>query len=225
MQYLKGEMSSSSPSRREMGAAVADRKGDGRRWIAVLADGEELESPRATALRRCGLLKWERGWDFLFDFQSLRRSVPLISSSNELPVRETSPDHLRSHTLHQEHPSHCHASFSLAVARATADVSLFLLSRCELKLFANRARGIYMEVTLGKIHFDLVYHPSSPILATIIINGDLHIFLDSDVETENPIIRLKDAHEDPVNRLVNLKENTIARGDGEGCIKVHFLRG
>uniref|UniRef100_A0A1D1YF39 WD repeat-containing protein 55 n=1 Tax=Anthurium amnicola TaxID=1678845 RepID=A0A1D1YF39_9ARAE len=33
-----------------------------------------------------------------------------------------------------------------------------------------------MEVNLGKIPFDLVFHPSSPLLATGLINGDLHLY-------------------------------------------------
>ncbi|MQL69996.1 hypothetical protein Taro_002302 [Colocasia esculenta] len=123
-----------------------------------------------------------------------------------------------------------------------------------------------MEVNLGKIPFDLVFHPSSPILATGLINGDLHLYryaadsqpqrileihahdescraarfidsgrviltasadcsiLASDVETGNSIIHLEDAHEDPVNRLVNMTENTVATGDDEGCIKVWDTR-
>ncbi|MQL96355.1 hypothetical protein Taro_029024 [Colocasia esculenta] len=84
-----------------------------------------------------------------------------------------------------------------------------------------------MEVNFGKIPFDLVFHHSSPILATglhllfeihshdescraalfinfggVILTASVDCsILASDVETENPIIRLEDTHEDSVNRL------------------------
>ncbi|KAF3341610.1 WD repeat-containing protein 55 isoform X1 [Carex littledalei] len=113
-----------------------------------------------------------------------------------------------------------------------------------------------MEVSLGAIPFDLDFHPSSPIVASGLINGDLHLvfeinahgeescravrFADSgkiiltaspdcsilatDVETGKTIARLENAHEDAVNRLVNLTETTVASGDDEGCIKVWDTR-
>ncbi|CAA7407252.1 unnamed protein product [Spirodela intermedia] len=123
-----------------------------------------------------------------------------------------------------------------------------------------------MEVNLGRIPFDLDFHPSSCIVAAGLISGDFQLykyaadtqpqrllevhahdescraarFIDSgrviltgsadcsilatDVETGSSIERLENAHEDPINRLVNLTENTVATGDDEGCIKVWDTR-
>lgn len=123
-----------------------------------------------------------------------------------------------------------------------------------------------MEINLGKLPFDLDFHPSSPLVAAALISGDLHLyrygvdsqpvrllqvsahdescravrFVDSgrvvltaspdcsilatDVETGRAIARLEDAHENSINRLVNLTETTIASGDDEGCIKVWDTR-
>ncbi|XP_073006952.1 WD repeat-containing protein 55 [Typha latifolia] len=123
-----------------------------------------------------------------------------------------------------------------------------------------------MEINLGKLPFDLDFHPSSPLVAAALISGDLHLYkytadsqpqrlfgiraheescravrfadsgrviltaspdcsiLATDVETGAAIARLEDAHEDAINRLVNLTETTIASGDDEGCIKVWDTR-
>ncbi|PKU62710.1 WD repeat-containing protein 55 [Dendrobium catenatum] len=123
-----------------------------------------------------------------------------------------------------------------------------------------------MEINLGKLPFDLDFHPSSPLVAAALISGDLYLyrygadsqperllqvsaheescravrFVDSgravltaspdcsilatDVETGRAIARLEEAHENSINRLVNLTETTIASGDDEGCIKVWDTR-
>ncbi|KAF9587149.1 hypothetical protein IFM89_039632 [Coptis chinensis] len=61
-----------------------------------------------------------------------------------------------------------------------------------------------MEIDLGKLPFDLDFHPSSPLVTAGLITGDLHLAA--------------------VNRLVNLTETTIASGDDNGCIKVWDTR-
>ncbi|KAE8010306.1 hypothetical protein FH972_006688 [Carpinus fangiana] len=45
-----------------------------------------------------------------------------------------------------------------------------------------------------------------------------------DVVTGSPKYRLENAHCDPISRLINLDETTIATGDDEGCIKVWDTR-
>eukprot|EP00262_Sarcandra_glabra_P007318 TRINITY_DN2001_c0_g1_i1.p1 TRINITY_DN2001_c0_g1~~TRINITY_DN2001_c0_g1_i1.p1 ORF type:complete len:352 (+),score=69.44 TRINITY_DN2001_c0_g1_i1:120-1175(+) len=123
-----------------------------------------------------------------------------------------------------------------------------------------------MEINLGKLPFDLDFHPSNPLVATALINGDLHLYryaadsqpqrlleiraheescravrfinsgsailtaspdcsiLATDVETGTSIVRLEDAHEAAVNRLINLTETTVSSGDDDGCIKVWDTR-
>ncbi|KAJ4806815.1 WD repeat-containing protein 55 [Rhynchospora pubera] len=102
-----------------------------------------------------------------------------------------------------------------------------------------------MEVSLGAIPFDLDFHPSSPLVASGLINGDLHLYryaarkhnqrviltgspdcsiLATDVETGKTVARLENAHEEAINRLVNLTDTMIASGDDEGCIKVWDTR-
>ncbi|KAG6593090.1 WD repeat-containing protein 55, partial [Cucurbita argyrosperma subsp. sororia] len=51
-----------------------------------------------------------------------------------------------------------------------------------------------------------------------------HSILATDVETGSVIARLEDAHDDAVNRLVNVTSETIASGDDNGCIKVWDTR-
>ncbi|XP_073525509.1 uncharacterized protein [Phyllobates terribilis] len=46
----------------------------------------------------------------------------------------------------------------------------------------------------------------------------------TNVETGAEVVRLKDAHAAPVNRIINLTESTIASGDDEGCVKVWDTR-
>ncbi|KAM7519941.1 hypothetical protein LguiB_018903 [Lonicera macranthoides] len=48
--------------------------------------------------------------------------------------------------------------------------------------------------------------------------------LATDVETGSTVVRLENAHEAAVNRLVNLTGSTIASGDDAGCIKVWDTR-
>ncbi|KAJ3695127.1 hypothetical protein LUZ60_000504 [Juncus effusus] len=124
-----------------------------------------------------------------------------------------------------------------------------------------------MEVLLDAIPFDLDFHPSSPLVATGLINGDLHLYryaaglqphrvfaihahgdescravrfansgkiiltgsadcsiLATDVETGKITARLENAHEEAINRIVNLTETMIASGDDDGCIKVWDTR-
>ncbi|KAJ4811229.1 WD repeat-containing protein 55 [Rhynchospora pubera] len=124
-----------------------------------------------------------------------------------------------------------------------------------------------MEVSLGAIPFDLDFHPSSPLVASGLINGDLHLYryaaetqpervfkinahgeescravrfadsgkiiltaspdcsiLATDVETGKTVAHLENAHEEAINRLVNLTDTMIASGDDEGCIKVWDTR-
>ncbi|KAG1365477.1 putative WD repeat-containing protein 55 [Cocos nucifera] len=120
--------------------------------------------------------------------------------------------------------------------------------------FGALFRALPMEINLGKLPFDLDFHPSSPLVASGLINGDLHVLLEinahdescravrfvdsgraspdcsilaTDVETGTAIARLEDAHGDAVNRLVNLTETTIASGDdegGDGTLSVCSLR-
>ncbi|XVF61005.1 hypothetical protein PTKIN_Ptkin08bG0093400 [Pterospermum kingtungense] len=48
--------------------------------------------------------------------------------------------------------------------------------------------------------------------------------LATDVETGSVIARLENAHENPINTLINLTESTVASGDDEGFIKVWDTR-
>ncbi|KAL6133890.1 hypothetical protein ACLB2K_066123 [Fragaria x ananassa] len=123
-----------------------------------------------------------------------------------------------------------------------------------------------MEISLGKMAFDLDFHPSEQLVTTGLIDGDLHLYryssgsvpqrvlevhahsescraarfvnggsailtgspdhtiLATDVETGSAIARLENAHEDAINRLINLTASTIASGDDKGCIKVWDTR-
>ncbi|KAK9138337.1 hypothetical protein Sjap_008931 [Stephania japonica] len=56
-----------------------------------------------------------------------------------------------------------------------------------------------MEINVGKIPFDLNFHPSRSLVASGLITGYLHL--------------------SAVHRLINLTENMIASGDDAGCIK------
>ncbi|KAJ7944022.1 WD repeat-containing protein 55 [Quillaja saponaria] len=123
-----------------------------------------------------------------------------------------------------------------------------------------------MEINLGKLAFDIDFHPSDKLVAAGLISGDIHLYrystdsqpqrllevhahsescravrfindgrailtgspdcsiLATDVETGSTIARLDNAHEDAVNRLINLTELTVASGDDGGCIKVWDTR-
>ncbi|XP_026455781.1 WD repeat-containing protein 55-like isoform X2 [Papaver somniferum] len=103
-----------------------------------------------------------------------------------------------------------------------------------------------MEVHLGKLPFDVDFHPSNPLIGVGLITGDLQLYryaADSQPQrlfeirahTEScravrfinegrAIARSENAHEAAVNRLVNLTETTIASGDDEGSIKVWDTR-
>ncbi|KAL6145282.1 hypothetical protein ACLB2K_055970 [Fragaria x ananassa] len=123
-----------------------------------------------------------------------------------------------------------------------------------------------MEISLGKVAFDLDFHPSEQLVTAGLIDGDLHLYryssgsvpqrvlevhahrescraarfvnggsailtgspdhtiLATDVETGSAIARLENAHEDAINRLINLTASTIASGDDKGCIKVWDTR-
>ncbi|XP_073220004.1 WD repeat-containing protein 55 isoform X2 [Cicer arietinum] len=70
---------------------------------------------------------------------------------------------------------------------------------CRAARFINGGRGL------------LTGSPDCSILAT-------------DVETGSAIARLDNAHDAPINRLINLTESTVASGDDEGCIKVWDIR-
>ncbi|PON82758.1 WD repeat protein [Trema orientale] len=48
--------------------------------------------------------------------------------------------------------------------------------------------------------------------------------LATDVETGSAIARLEDAHEEAINKIINLTDSTIASGDDRGCIKVWDTR-
>ncbi|EYU37605.1 hypothetical protein ABFS82_02G040700 [Erythranthe guttata] len=58
-----------------------------------------------------------------------------------------------------------------------------------------------------------------------VVTGSLDCsILATDIETGTAIARIENAHPDPVSRIVNLTESTIASGDDEGCIKVWDTR-
>ncbi|KAL9296264.1 hypothetical protein ACSQ67_022160 [Phaseolus vulgaris] len=71
-----------------------------------------------------------------------------------------------------------------------------------------------MEINLGKLAFDVDFHPSDNLVATGLIDGDLHLYRYS---PDSVPVRAV------VNRLINLTESTVASGDDEGCIKWRTL--
>ncbi|KAF9613107.1 hypothetical protein IFM89_005586 [Coptis chinensis] len=73
-----------------------------------------------------------------------------------------------------------------------------------------------MEIDLGKLPFDLDFHPSSPLITAGLITGDLHLY--------RYVAICFNRKRAAVNRLVNLTETTIASGDDNGCIKVWDTR-
>ncbi|OWM66507.1 hypothetical protein CDL15_Pgr013724 [Punica granatum] len=111
-----------------------------------------------------------------------------------------------------------------------------------------------MEIDLGKLPFDIDFHPSEQLVTAGLITGDLVLYhfspllssslpciaefnfhpilsgspdcsiLATDVETGSVVARVENAHEAAINRLVNLTEATIATGDDNGCIKVWDTR-
>ncbi|XP_024018957.1 WD repeat-containing protein 55 [Morus notabilis] len=123
-----------------------------------------------------------------------------------------------------------------------------------------------MEINLGKLPFDIDFHPSDQLVSAALINGDFLLYrysadslpqrllevhahtescralrfidngraivtgspdqsiLATDVETGSPIARLEDAHGEAINKIINIKESTIASGDDGGCIKVWDTR-
>ncbi|THG13913.1 hypothetical protein TEA_016068 [Camellia sinensis var. sinensis] len=72
-----------------------------------------------------------------------------------------------------------------------------------------------MEISLGKLPFDLDFHPSNPLVAAGLITGDLLLYR---YAADSPPQRAA------VNRIISLSESTIASGDDEGCIKVWDTR-
>ncbi|KAF3328493.1 WD repeat-containing protein 55 [Carex littledalei] len=80
-----------------------------------------------------------------------------------------------------------------------------------------------MEVSLGAIPFDLDFHPSSPIVASGLINGDLHLYRYSVGSRPERVFEIN-AHGEESCRAVRFadsgKKTTVASGDDEGCIKV-----
>ncbi|GAB2282912.1 WD domain repeat-containing protein 55 [Dionaea muscipula] len=123
-----------------------------------------------------------------------------------------------------------------------------------------------MEVDLGKLPFDVDFHPYDSLVTAGLITGDLLLYryaansnpqrllevhaheescraarfinegraivtgspdcsiLATDVQTGATIVRSADAHEAPINRIINLTETTLASGDDDGCIKVWDTR-
>ncbi|KAG5123831.1 hypothetical protein JHK82_030568 [Glycine max] len=81
-----------------------------------------------------------------------------------------------------------------------------------------------MEINLGKLAFDIDFHPSDNLVAagliTALLTGSSDCsILATDVETGSTIARVDNAHESAVNRLINLTESTVVSGDNDGCIK------
>ncbi|PRQ38152.1 putative transcription factor WD40-like family [Rosa chinensis] len=123
-----------------------------------------------------------------------------------------------------------------------------------------------MEINLGKLAFDLDFHPSQQLVTTGLTDGHLHLYRYSSggslpervlevhahsescraalfvnggsailtgsldhtilqyVETGSAIACLENAHDDAINRLINLTASTIASGDDGGCIKLWDTR-
>ncbi|KAL6342313.1 hypothetical protein AAG906_007527 [Vitis piasezkii] len=101
-----------------------------------------------------------------------------------------------------------------------------------------------MEINLGKLPFDIDFHPSNTLAIEVHAHGEESCravrfinkghaivtgspdrsILATDVETGSAIARLEHSHGAAINRLINLTETTIASGDDEGCIKVWDTR-
>ncbi|KAL0393587.1 UNVERIFIED_CONTAM: WD repeat-containing protein 55 [Sesamum latifolium] len=105
-----------------------------------------------------------------------------------------------------------------------------------------------MEIDLGKLPFDLDFHPSDNLVAAGLITGQLLLLLEVNAHTEScralrfvnegravvtgnlqivpflPQTLKRVQRLAAVNRIINLTESTIASGDDEGCIKVWDTR-